>query len=151
MAYFTTPCYSKWVRFHFPPMSNSTFYLYQSCPPHKYLFRKANDIGYWPKRASWFHLIAEWFWVLHALLVILASACGRGCLMLDIIICHLNGPDVVSLLRAEPEPKSTILPFTTTKIKMLSFRTRADWPGFWPKHNRTQFFSTPAHLSCSID
>lgn len=91
--------------------------------------------------------------LLHTLLVILASACGWGCLTLDIIISHLNSPDVVSLLRAETEPTSTILlqqvaPFTTTKIKTLSFRTLADWPGVRPKHNPVSIMHNVLNLFC---
>lgn len=88
---------------------------------------------------------------LHTLLVILARARGWSCLMSDIIIPHLNGPDVVSLLRAETEPKSTIplpqdAPLMTSEINMLSLKTWDDSSGFWPKHND---FITPASLNSS--
>lgn len=115
---FITLCYSKWVIFHFLLLFSTA--INPLHPINTYLER-ITMLAIGPSCHLDFTSSLSKSALLHALLVILASACGWDCLMLDIIISHLNSPDVVSLLRAETEPKSTILlqqvaPFTTTKI-----------------------------------
>lgn len=144
-----TLCDSRSVIFHFLLISNSTFSTDMSsiCPKNTDLER-IMTLAIGQSCHLYFILSLSNSGFLHALLVILARACGWGCLMLDIIISHLNSPDVVSLLRAETEPKSTLLllqdaPFLTTEIK-----TWADWPGVRPKHNH--FFITHSFINSSV-